>query len=213
MKGQETTDGAPLHVGIVDNDPLVLTMLERSLTSSGAPVTVIWTATSAVEALQRCMTADDRPDLTLTDLQMPGVDGFELARRLRAQYPGMSIVGITAFLTSLAASTKDAGTGAALDAIVDKATPARDLIAELATISGNTRLLTWVAQQDAAKELSPQELEVMRLYSDGYTNDAIARRLNVSLTTVKTYGRRAFEKLGVHSRTEAAIVCLKRGLI
>ncbi|KAB8294445.1 LuxR family transcriptional regulator [Bifidobacterium avesanii] len=205
--GHHSRSGTPLRLGIVDNDPLVLRMLERNINGSGAPVEVAWTASSAVDALSR-----RTPDMVLTDLQMPGVDGAELARRMHAASPGIPVVGITAFAIEQPTRAEH-DDSSPFAAVLDKIIPTPDLLAELARISGNASMLAWLAGESAAKPLSDQELEVMRLYTDGLTNEAIAHRMHVGLTTVKTYARRAFEKLGTHSRTEAVIACLRRGLI
>lgn len=226
--GREPQQGAPLRLGVVDNDPMALHMLERNLGAFGAPIMLLWTASDAADALDRCANAADRPDLVLTDIQMPGMDGHELARRLHAAFPRIVVVGITAFAADLTAGgddgaatgPADAATPASADAarspfaaVLDKIMPTQDLLAELARLSGNAAMLAWLAGAGAARPLSEQELEVMRRYADGMTNEAIAHRMHVGVTTVKTYARRAFEKLGTHSRTEAVIACLRRGLI
>lgn len=218
---RETPQGAPLRLGVVDNDPMALHMLERNLGAFDAPIILLWTASDATDALDRCANAADRPDLVLTDIQMPGMDGHELARRLHATFPRITVVGITAFAADL--TTSEDGSAATpasaaaarspFAAVLDKIMPTQDLLAELARLSGNAAMLAWFAGAGAAKPLSEQELEVMRRYADGMTNEAIAHRMHVGVTTVKTYARRAFEKLNAHSRTEAVIACLRRGLI
>lgn len=208
-----------LKLGIVDNDPLVLEMLDRNLRVSGAPIVIAWTTTDAATAITRCATSTSRPDLILTDMQMPEVDGPTLARRIRAAFPGIRVVGITAFPIPQAqspASPQSQAQASATDplaAVLSKTTTTDDLIAALAQISGNAQLLEWLSQQETARRLSEQETEIMRRYAQGDTNDAIAHELHLGVTTVKTYARRAFDKLGVHSRAEAVIMCLRRGWI
>lgn len=205
-------DGEPLTLGIVDNDPLVASALARSMRLSGAPVRVLWTAHSADEAVEACLdgTGGRRPRALLTDLEMPHGGGYELAQALQPRLPGIPIVGMTAFeLTRPMEELRSAG----IVTVLDKAAPMEEFLETLARAADDEALRAWVRGERAAALPSDQELDVLRRYADGQTTQAIARGMHVGETTVKTYARRAFAKLGVSSRAEAIVACMRRGLL
>lgn len=199
-----------MTLGVVDNDPWVASSLQRAIVVSGAPANVLWTALSASEAVGRCGKPDGTPQVLLTDLEMPGGGGYELAQELKPRFPRIVIVAMTAFeLTHSVGELQAAG----IATVIAKSLPIVELLGAVASAAGNAKLENWANRELAMVRPSEQELETIRLYAGGETTEAIARRLNVSESTVKTYMKRLFAKLDVHNRAEAIMACTRKGLL
>jgi DNA-binding NarL/FixJ family response regulator len=175
-------------------------------------------ARSGEEALERY--AAQPADVIVMDIGLPGMDGIEATRRLKAAHPGARVVMLTVHQLEqevLAALASGA------DAYCLKTTdPQGVLLAIRAAAMGSAYLDPAVAHlvlgrisppdaQDAS--LSPRELEVLRLVADGLNNKEIAEKLEISLSTVKTHVQDILERLSVSDRTQAAVKALRKGLL
>jgi two-component system NarL family response regulator len=164
----------------------------------------------AVEMFRR-----HRPDVTLMDLRMPGIEGVEAVRRIRAIDPLARVVVLTTY-------DADEDIARALQAGA-KAYILKDIAASalVACIHDVLAGKTYLAPAAAAKlaervtqiQLTPRELAALRLLADGHSNKEIATLLTISERTVKSHLGHLFEKLGVTSRTEAVRVATRRGLV
>ena len=156
-----------------------------------------------------------RPDVTLMDLRMPGMEGVEAIRRIRAIDPQARVIVLTTY-------DADEDIARALQAGA-KAYILKDIAAAalVACIHDVLAGKTYLAPSAAAKlaervtqvQLTPRELSALRLMADGHSNKEIATALEISERTVKTHLGHLFEKLGVTSRTEAVRVATRRGLV
>jgi len=179
-------------------------------------VTVLGAAADGGEALS--LVAAHAPDVLLTDLRMPGMDGVETTRRVRAEHPGTAVVVLTTYVDDEAVVpalragaagwlSKDADAeaiGRALRSAADGQTtldPAA--AARLVAPSAPTRL------PDA---LTPREVEVLALIAEGLSNQQIARRLVVGEATVKTHVNHLFAKAGLRDRAQAVRYAYRHGL-
>jgi DNA-binding NarL/FixJ family response regulator len=164
----------------------------------------------AVAAFER-----HRPDVTLLDLRMPVMDGVEAVRQIRLRDPQAKVIVLTTYDTddditralkagAKAYVLKDISASALVDCIHD-------------VLAGKTYLAPTaaakLAEGVARVQLTPRELATLRLMADGRSNKEIAGTLGISDRTVKTHLGHLFEKLGVTSRTEAAKVAARRGLV
>lgn len=162
----------------------------------------------------------DKPDVVLMDINLPGVNGVECVRRLKPEMPATQFLMLTVYedpdhiFAALAAgatgyllkSTRRAELLAAIEQILEGGSPMSSGIARK-VVQSFARVETTRADIDT---LSPREKSVLDLLTQGYLYKEIADTLNVSGPTVATYIRRIYEKLQVHSRSQAIAKYLSR---
>ncbi len=204
---------------LVDDHPVVRTGLRGMFESDSGFVVVGEAADGAAGAEQA---AALRPDVVLMDLQMPGVDGVEGIRRVRAIPGGPPVLVLTTYdsdvqiLRAIEAGAagyllKDAPREVLFDAVRSTAAGGSPLAPTVAA-----RLIGRLgpgAPARGGESLTIRELEVVRLVARGASNREIARDLRISEATVKTHLLKIFEKLGVADRTSAVTTAMERGLI
>ncbi|MDO8338583.1 MAG: response regulator transcription factor [Microcella sp.] len=168
---------------------------------------------AAVEEARRL-----RPDLVVMDVRMPGATGDVATARIRAELPGTRVLILTTYESD---STIIAAIEAGASGYLLKAAPAEELVEGVRSVArGETALSPAIAAQlvarlraPAAAELTPRELDVLRLVAAGCSNRVIGERLFIGEATVKSHLLRVFEKLGVHDRTRAVTLAMERGLL
>ncbi|MCF7991888.1 MAG: response regulator [Thiohalocapsa sp.] len=168
---------------------------------------------------------DCGPDVVLLDLRMPVNSGIEVLKRMRAE-------GIDRRIAMLTTSTEEQDVIASLQAGANgyllKDMEPDDLVAALDDIVAGktvvatelTGVLARAVQQDRAtperdpafSDLTPREMEILCHLAAGQSNKAIARELGISDGTVKLHVKAILRKLEVHSRVEAAVMAVERGL-
>jgi DNA-binding NarL/FixJ family response regulator len=152
-----------------------------------------------------------RPDVVLMDIQMEPVDGIESTRRIRARYEDVEVVALTSFGDEqrVHAAVRAGASGYLLkDADVDEVA-----VAIRAAHRGELQLDPAVARRLATAfgaaprepELTAREIDVLRLLADGQPNKAIAAMLGITERTARTHVSRILAKLGLSSRTQAAL--------
>jgi DNA-binding NarL/FixJ family response regulator len=167
---------------------------------------------AAVEAALRF-----RPDAILLDIAMPGVNGLEALRQIRAQWPEAQVVMLTASDddADLFAAVEAGARGYVLKSL--RSDEFVDMLAGLArgeaamTRQTTARLLAGYAQwsRPSVDTLTPREKELLDLLARGLPNRDIARALSLSENTVKYHVKHILHKLDVHNRTEAAAQALR----
>jgi DNA-binding NarL/FixJ family response regulator len=179
---------------------------------------IIGEATDGEQALE--MVRALAPDVALLDVQMPRLNGIETARRIRAEKLPCAILMVSAYDDDpYVMSALQAG---ANGYVLKTAAPA-DLVKAVLTVRAGRLALDEGLTQVLARslsaggtpqaEVSPRELEVLRLIAQGQTNKAIAARLDISDRTVQGHIASIFEKLSASSRTEAVMIGIRLGLI
>jgi DNA-binding NarL/FixJ family response regulator len=160
----------------------------------------------------------DKPDVVLTDINLPGLNGVECVRALKLLLPKVQFVMITVYEDSnrIFKALEAGASGYLL-----KQTPREQLLASLREVyqggspmsSGIARKVVQYFRKSAVpnednllSQLSKREEEVLNLLSQGYLCKEISAELGISDNTVDTYRRRIYEKLHVHSRAQAASV-------
>ena len=195
-------------LGIVDNDPLAAQAIEHVLIQRQAPLKVLWSVTGAADAIDLCSRDSCRPNVVLTDMEMPGMGGFALSEALHRRWSDLVIVGMTAFAVDTA-RMRDVG----MSLIVHKDVPTERLVHRIGAAAHDEDAVTWVDGGVSAANLvlTETERQVLTLFLKGRTVLAVARQLHMSEGTVKTHMNNAYKKLGVHNRSQAIGLCVKKG--
>jgi DNA-binding NarL/FixJ family response regulator len=205
-----------IRVLLVDDHELVRAGLSELL-SSAEDIEVAATAASGEGAVEAV--AEERPDVVLMDLSMPGVGGIEATRRITATDSAARVVALTSFSdTPQVLGALDAG---AVGYLLKDAAPEELRNGVRAAARGESPFSPKAARALVASraerrepevELSPRELEVLGCVAKGLPNKLIARRLEISEKTVKAHLTRVFQQIGVTDRTQAALWAQSRGL-
>lgn len=176
----------------------------------------------AIEAFARLDAEGDRPDVVLMDLQMTPMDGIETTRRLRELHPGTEVVALTSFgeRDRVRRALESGASGYLLkDSEPDEVAAAvrAAFHGELQLDPAVTRPLLEALAEDQADDLTAvltsRELEVLRLVGAGKANKEIASELVISERTARTHVSNVLRKIGVSSRTQAAVLAIRQGLV
>lgn len=223
----------PITILLVDDHDVVRTGL-RSFLNTQQDVQVVAEARNGEEALQRA--EEVKPDLVIMDITMPGMDGMDATRKLKARNPDCLVLALTVhedkqyFMEMLSAGASG---------YITKQAAADDLVAAIrAVASGQVylqpALARWLLEdyQRLAKQeqtqakpvengepavgldaLSQREREVLELVGQGWNNQQIGKQLELSPKTIARHRERIMNKLNMHSRTELVKFAIRTGLI
>jgi DNA-binding NarL/FixJ family response regulator len=156
-----------------------------------------------------------KPDVTLMDLQMPGMSGLEAIRVIRGEFPAARIIVLTTYSGDVQA-LKAIRAGAM--GYLLKSALHRDLLTTIRSVHAGQRHLppeiaSEIAFHAGEEPLTAREVEILQLVADGNANKEIAVRLTLSEETVKGYMKSIFAKLGANDRTQAVTLSIRRGII
>jgi DNA-binding NarL/FixJ family response regulator len=210
-----------IGVLVVDDHEIVRRGLLAFLDSE-PDIEVVGEARGGAEALALLASTERRPDVIVMDLQMAPIDGIEATRQVRARYDDIEVVALTSF-------AEEERVRAALEAgasgYVLKDSDADDVAAAVRAVHrGELQLDRGVARRlmsslregqgiDRIAELTSRELDVLRLVAAGEPNKQIAAELAISERTARTHVSRILRKLGLSSRTQAALWAVREGLV
>jgi DNA-binding NarL/FixJ family response regulator len=203
---------------ILADDHVVLRQGLRALLDAEADLEVVAEAGDGQEAID--LIGSHGPDIVLVDLIMPGVEGVTAAQRISHEFPDVRVL----ILSSI---DEDAAMVAAIRAgaigYVRKNTSVQILLESIrAAARGEVQLSATAAARlvrelrethEEQEHLTARELEVLQLVADGLANKVIARKLGISEKTVKSHVSTILDKLGVGSRTQAAMYATRMGLV
>ena len=210
-----------IRVVIVDDHPLVRAGM-RAVLNATDDITVVAEATTGQDALASA--AMHQPDVLVLDVNLPDMNGLEVTRKLRAQHTRASILILTVHNDSqtIFGLLESGAAGYVLkdDALETLANAVH------AVYRGESWLSPSVARQVMQRALSsspraeppplpitPRECEVLCLLAQGLDNAAIAKQLVLTTRTVQNHVSSIYAKLGVATRTEAALIALRHGLV
>jgi DNA-binding NarL/FixJ family response regulator len=193
---------------LADDHPALVAAIAPFLEDNG--YTVVGPAGDGRRAL--ALAEAERPELALVDFRMPRLGGLDLIAALREASPETRIAVYTADADQALARDVLAAGAAAL---VLKEAPLGDVARALeAVLAGRSYLdpaLGGVGSRPS--KLTQRELAVLELLSEGLQHEEIGRRLGISAETVRTHLRKACDRLGAATRTQAVATALRLGLI
>jgi DNA-binding NarL/FixJ family response regulator len=185
-------------------------------------IQVVGAAQDGAEAVE--LAGKKQPDLILMDLKMPGMNGIEATRQIRAKFPSIKVLVLTTYDDDewVFDAIRAGASGYLL-----KDTPRQQIIdAMRGTLEGKSfidpavagKLLNQVASNQTqpasllTERLTGREVDVLRLIAKGFNNSEIAAQLHLSEGTVRNHVSAILEKLGVSDRTQAAVIAIQHGL-
>jgi two-component system invasion response regulator UvrY len=208
-----------IKVLIVDDHALVRMGIRRLLEDM-TDVNVVADAESGEQAL--LLVKAHNPDVVLLDMKMPGIDGWEVTRRLKKSNPHIKVIAVTAMcsdplptrvlqLGAMGYLTKESGAEEMAAAIRKVAKGEKYLSAELAQKMAINSLQE--AKDSPFDKLSEREMQVMLMITSGMDVQDIAERLFLSSKTINGYRYRTFEKLGIKNDVELTYLAMKHKII
>jgi DNA-binding NarL/FixJ family response regulator len=211
----------PIRVVLADDHAVVRKGI-REFLEEAPDITVVAEASNGREAL--AAVEEHRPDVAVLDIQMPEMSGIEATRRIKARFPDIRVLILTAYDDDpyIFALIQAGASGYVL-----KTASAEQLVEAVRTVQrGDSALDPAVARkvvrrlasghptpasEELVEGLTDRELEVLRLAARGLTNQAIGVELGISDRTVQGHLANVYEKLGVSTRTEAVLRAVKLG--
>lgn len=206
-------------IGIVDNDRLSGSFLASLLHQSSSLYNILWAVTSGTQALHRCINQQQSPNLLITDIVMDDMSGIDLCHSIREAQLSTAVICMTAYpLERYSNLVQESGA----QAIVSKQNIKQllcivhDVIEQgsygtcVNADKANHNYHAYRLQQTTS--LSKRELEILKLYAQGYSTPQIADICHITRGTVATYEHRAMTKLGASSRLQAVLIAERNKL-
>ena len=201
-----------IRILVVDDHP-VLRDGVAAILANQADMEMVGEARNGGEAVERFRAL--RPDVTLMDLQMPGMNGVDAIAAIRSDYPGARIIVLTTYMGDVQAvrALKAGAVGYLL-----KNSLRTELIDAIRDVHRGQRRV----QRDVADEialhvidevLTGREIAILQLVAIGMANKQVASELGLSEETIKGHLKNIFSKLDVADRTHAVTVAARRGII
>lgn len=204
---------SPIRIALVDDHSLVRDGI-RALLAVMAPLEVVGEAESGADAIE--MVSRTKPDLLLVDISLKDMNGLELTRALRREYPSIKILILSMYdnYEYVSESVRSGASGYVL-----KNAPSREIIAAIEAIaSGGTFYSAEIASILAAdrhtdSELTPRESQVLCKMVQGLNNKEMARELDISVRTVETHRLSIRRKLNIDKPAALLNYAIEHGLI
>lgn len=201
-----------IRILTVDDHPLLRKGIS-ALVNAESDMKLIAEASNGHEAIEAFRL--HRPDVTLMDLQMPGLNGTEAIERIRSEFPNARIIVLTTYTgdVQVMRALKAGAQGYILKGHVH-----RELLETIRAVHGGKKrippdIAEQLAEHAADDELTQREVEVLRLIAAGNSNKLIADQLSIGEATVKSHVTNILSKLGANDRSHAVTIGLKRGII
>src|SRR5215813_5267532 len=214
------TVSATLKVGIIEDQPKIREGL-RTLIDGTEGYRCVGCFGSMEQALAKV--DHELPDVVLVDIGLPGMSGIEGTRRIKNLYPGVAVLMLTVYDDDR--RIFDALCAGACGYLLKKTPPARLLESLKEAVAGGAPMSPAVARrvialfQDicppdrADYQLTPHEVRLLRLLVEGHNYKTAAAELRVTTNTISFHLQRIYEKLQVHSKSEAVAKALRNRLV
>ena len=205
-------DATPIRILAVD-DHLAIRVGMATLVLPESDMKLVGEASNghmAIAKFREC-----RPDITLMDLQMPVMDGFDAMLAIRNEFPEARIIVLTTYTGDVQALR---AIKAGAHAYLLKTLLRKELLQTIRSVHAGHRAMSpdiaaQVAEHSGEEGLTPKEIEVLRLIAAGNANKEIAGQLSISEETVKSRVKNILDELGAKDRTHAVAIAFKRGII
>jgi DNA-binding NarL/FixJ family response regulator len=209
-----------LKVGIIEDQPKIREGL-RSLIEGTEGYCCVGSFGSMEEALAKI--DQELPNVLLVDIGLPGMSGIEGIRRLKDQHPGLAMLMLTVYDDDR--RIFDALCAGACGYLLKKTPPARLLECLKEVVDGGAPMSPEVARRvvalfreirppvQADHQLTPHEIRILTLLVEGHNYKTAADELGVSINTIRFHMRSIYEKLQVHSKSEAVSKALRNRII
>ena len=198
---------------LIAEDHMIARAGVGAIVNAQPDMTVVAEATNGQQAV--ALYREHRPDVTLMDMRMPIMTGFESVSAIRAEFPHARIVALSTF-----GGDEDIRRAlmAGVQAYLTKDVLHDELIEAIRAVHAGQKYLpppvaAALAAQLPRPDLSARELDVLRLIVQGLSNKQIAFTLGIAEHTVKNHVKSILSKLGVDDRTQAATAAIQRGII
>jgi DNA-binding NarL/FixJ family response regulator len=205
-------DISVIRVLAVDDHPIMIEGL-TSVIDAEPGMQMVAEASTGEDAI--VLFREHRPDVTLMDLELPGISGEQAIRTIHDEFPDAVILVLTTFRGDAQAlrALKAGARGYLL-----KSSLRRDLIDTIRALHSGKKVIpreiaSEIADHAIDERLTSRELDVLKCVANGHSNKIVADLLCISEATIKVHMKSILGKLGATSRTHAVQISLKRGII
>lgn len=206
-----------IRVLVVDDHPLMLIGISAML--QGVPdIEVAGMASDGTSAFEKAVAL--KPDVMLSDVVMPGMDGVELAARMRAEQPDVALLMLS---SDSSPATMEKLLHIGIDGFLPKTSDNGTLVEAIRSVAAGyeyfgtdtARLIERISTAKKASEslFTPREMDVIRLSCQGLQYKEIAGELGIKYLTVVTIKNNIFNKLGINNTVELVLYAIKKNLI
>lgn len=203
------TKNQPIRI-LIAEDHLIARAGVSAVVNAQRDMKVIAEAVNGEQAV--AMFRSEHPDVTLMDMWMPGMDGFEAVTVIRKDFPDARIIALSTF-----GGDEDIRRAlqAGAQAYLTKDVLHDELIGAIRAVHAGTSYLSApvVAALAPHPELTGREIEVLKLIASGFSNKRIAWHLKIAEDTAKNHVKNILKKLAAADRTQAATAAIERGII
>ena len=212
----------PTTIVLVDDHPIIRGGM-RALLANEPDCQIVGEAGDGLAALR--LIAETRPDVVITDVTMPGLNGLDMARELTKEFPATKIIVLSMYTNE--AFVAEALRNGALGYVIKDAA-LTELVQAIREVAAGRRYLSasiaqQVVDQDSSdttepfcqhfNELTAREREVFQLVAEGLSNNEVGKRLFISPRTVEIHRAAMMKKLGLKNHIALVTYAVKRGII